>query len=148
MAKKKEDEEFNKQLQNLINKSIHRNYIFNLDKPNQELQNAGFPNLDIKILQKNVRKILKQHELKPQELENLPSTLDKVKAVFRSRNNENARLVQPDMNREEAVVFAVWLNNFIENEQVNEVKSGYTKEEWILEEWRKQGLLIWEKNKM
>jgi len=141
------DKEFNESLEKLLTQDLKRSYVFSLGKPAQELQDLGFPDLDIKILQKNVRKIIKEHEIQAQELENLPSVFQRIKAVFRSKQSEKARLVQTNLEKEQAVVFAVWLDNLLENQEVNEIKSGYWKADWVLEEWRKQGLLIWEKEK-
>jgi len=141
------DKEFNQNLEKFLNNDLKRSYTFSLGKPVKELQNVGFPDVDIKILQKNVRKIIKEHEIQAHELENLPSVFQRIKAVFRSKQSEKARIVQTDIEKEQAVVFAVWLNNMLENQEVNEIKSGYLKADWILEEWRKQGLLLWEKEK-
>jgi len=141
------DKEFNESLEKLLTQDLKRSYVFSLGKPAQELQDLGFPDLDIKVLQKNVRKIIKEHEIQAQELENLPSVFQRIKAVFRSKQSEKARLVQTNLEKEQAVVFAVWLDNLLENQEVNEIKSGYLKADWVLEEWRKQGLLIWEKEK-
>ena len=141
------DKEFNQNLEKFLNNDLKRSYTFSLGKPVKELQNVGFPDVDIKILQKNVRKIIKEHEIQAHELENLPSVFQRIKAVFRSKQSEKARIVQTDIEKEQAVVFAVWLNNTLENQEVNEIKSGYLKADWILEEWRKQGLLLWEKEK-
>ncbi len=140
-------EEYKKALEKYENGSLNRNYLFNLGKPCKELKENGVSDDEIRIFQRTVGKMLKKHDLSLEQIEKLPQLLQNPLAIFLSQKTDLTRVVLTEASKEEKPIVVALSKEKLNGEEINELKSAYPKEEWVILEWIAQKLQLWKKEK-
>ncbi len=140
-------QEYQEALQKYELGELNRNYLFKLGKPCQVLQENGFLEDDIIMFQKTVRKMIEKHNLSLAQIALLPEQLQNPLAIFISQQTELARIVLTEATHEENPIVVALTPTKLNATNINELKSAYPKEKWVLTAWSIKNLKIWGKEK-
>ncbi len=77
----------------------------------------------------------------------LPEQLQNPLAIFISQQTELARIVLTEATHEENPIVVALTPTKLNATNINELKSAYPKEKWVLTEWSIKNLKIWGKEK-
>jgi Phage MuF-C-terminal domain len=139
--------EYKKALEEYKKGKLNRNYLFNLGKPCQELLDNGVSKVDILMFQRTVRKILKKRNLSIEQIGQLPELLQNPIAIFLFQNSDLTRIVLTEASENENPIVLAIAQEKLNGQAINELKSAYPKEKWVLAEWIEKKLQLWKKEK-
>ncbi len=140
-------EEYQRSLESYQKGELNRNYLFNLGKPCQELLDSGVSESDILMFQRTVGKMLKKHDLSLEQIAQLPELLQNPLAIFLSQTNDFTKIVLTESEQAEKPIVVAVAKSEHNQQEINELKSAYPKEKWIVAEWIEKKLQIWKKEK-
>jgi len=136
------NQEFNERLDKYKNKKLRKEYIFNLGKPSKALIKAGFPELEIKLLQNVITKTVNKHHINIDSLKNLLSYIHKPIIVFNSSTRKDSKVILTEIQSVGGnVVVAVAVNYKRDNLKINDIKSIYGKPGELIINWINKGLV-------
>lgn len=126
----KVNNEFNRNLQKLINGTLPKGFIFQLGKPSAILQASGIPNLPIELLANKLKgkSEQKEHPFDLDNVTNLSSAIQNPLAVFNSTTVKGRKVIFTELQQgNKNFVVALELNFKKGKVEVNDVRSVYPR---------------------
>ncbi len=119
------------------------------------IEKLGFPNIDIYITEKTIKKIINFHGVSVSFIKNLPVLLDNkneeyISSIFKSHTQENSRvIVSFEFVGNQPIIVAIALNKQVNsNDFVNNIASVYEKRDGFesFKRWENKALLLYKNN--